>query len=193
MKQVLRWLCIALALCMLIGVLAACGTQPTDEPGKDQGKETKGGSETQGQETEGETKPQWLDNIPENTRFEQTEIRFLPVTTTHGKSVYVNVEDATGDIVEDAIIDRDAALEERLGVIINLLPEAGYEQLTDKVTNSVGSGADDYDVIIGYCSADIGIAQKGYLINLNNLNYLNFSANYWGKEYIKAYIVILFI
>ena len=186
MKQTLRWLCICLALCMLVGVLAACGAPATDKPDGGKDGETKDQTESKGVETEGETKPVYLDSLPETLNFGGEEIRFLPVTNRHGMSVYVNVEDSTGDIVEDAIIERNAELQERLGVVIECLPPAGYLELTGRVANAVDSGSDDYDVVIGYCSADIGMAQQGFLINMNNLNYVNFKAPYWGQEYMKA-------
>ena len=177
----IRLACLVLTLVMLAGIFAACGSTSSGEDPK--ASETQKGADNETQETE--TEVGYLDHLPENLDFGQKEIRFLPVTTSHGESVSMG-DEITGDIVEAAISDRNGALEERLNVIIELLPEAGYHNMGTTVKLSVDSGSDDYDVIIGYCSYDIGIAKDGYMINLSNLNYLDFSQPYWGTEYMKA-------
>ncbi len=182
MKAMSRWVCLILALLMIIGIFVGCGSTSSD--GKDQEtKQGTGDKETTPEETE--TEESYLDNLPKTMDFNETEIRFLPVTTSHGNSVSMG-DEATGDNVQAAIMDRNGALSERLNIIIELLPEAGYHEMPATVALAVSSGSDDYDVVIGYCSYDIGMAQNGYMINLSNLNYLDFSQSYWGSEYMKA-------
>ena len=105
MNQFKRTLAILLASLMLLPVLAACGEveEPTD---------TKPSSQTTSAEEGENSIPD--DELPNDLYYNGETITFISVND-------MDYDELTGDTVEDAVYERNKAVEERLGVKINVI------------------------------------------------------------------------
>ena len=161
----------ALALCAaLLLPIAACGS--ADD----------GSAVTSAAATEAATEDPYLDNLPDSLKYGGDEIRFLSEIET--VNIALSETDDTGDIVNEALWKRNMAIEDRLGLKITLAKTTGINAMQKETRISITAGSDDYDVLVGHCRFSIALAADGYLKNLNNVEYLDFSKKYWSSLYI---------
>jgi len=148
------------------------------------------------------TEEGWLDNLPDDLDFSNetnnTVVFVLPDLNANGVVNFaarsVKVSEESGDAVDVALFKRNQKVQQRLGVEIDMI-ELMASQRTSLIyttaINSLQSGSDDYDVIVGTQLFDITIPSLGsYLINLNTLdkydaNYIDITQPYWGTNYIN--------
>ena len=124
MNRMKRTLAILLASLMLLPALAACGE--ADEPA-----DTKPSQTTSADEVDTSIP---ADELPADLNYKGEKITFISVNA-------MDYDELTGDAVEDAIYERNKAVEERLGVEIQVIHE---ETPIDKVVTAVSSGNTDY-------------------------------------------------
>ena len=107
-----KLLALLLALCMLVGTFAACG-EATD------GENTQDGSGSA--ETEPET--ELTDNLPGDLNYNGTEITIISRYREGWTSGEIAVKELTSEPVNDAVYERNKAVEERLSVRIVSIEE----------------------------------------------------------------------
>lgn len=151
---------------------------------KETSKETAGG-QTSGEttaETEEETK-KYLDDIPDNVKFDGDTVSFLASFTSSSIALLDN-DDPT-EVVNDAVYNRNLIIGERLGVNIEIARGAttGYGEFNSVVTNAVAAGTEEFDVLCGHTRFNINLASQGILKNLDNINYIDLSKEYWSQGY----------
>ena len=138
MKQILK----ALTLFMLAAILltyAAC-TNPAET------EETTLAAGTTDSSTESETAAPWQDNLPE-LDFGQQEVRFISRDSDWVRGE-IAVGEQTGDLINDAIFNRNIVVEERLNIKIKSyeIPGNNYA-VSEEIRTAVKSGIDDYDLL----------------------------------------------
>lgn len=95
------------------------------------------------------------------------------------KRVYI--EEQEGNMVDDAVFNRNAAVEESCGVTLNVITD-GTETA---FKNAVKAGDAAYNLIWLPTPVLISNAQNGYLLDLYSLEYLNPSKSYWDQGVIR--------
>ena len=164
MNQFKRALAILLASLMLLPALAACGE--TTDP-----EDTTAPSQTTSAEEGEDTIP--ADELPDDLKYDGEKITFISVNP-------MDYDDLTGDAVEDAVFERNRAVEERLGVEIEVIQE---ETPIDKVVTAVSSGNTDYDVMVELCWRAAPKFTGNYFYNLRNTEYLDFEKPWWNQSF----------
>lgn len=164
MNRMKRTLAILLASLMLLPALAACGE--ADEP-----DDTKPSSQTTSAEEGDPSIP--ADELPANLNYKGEKITFISVND-------MDYDELTGDAVEDAIYERNKAVEERLDVEISVIKE---ETPIDKVVTAVSSGNTDYDVMVEMCWRAAPKFTGNYFYNLRNTEYLDFEKPWWNQSF----------
>lgn len=95
------------------------------------------------------------------------------------------VEEQNGDLVNDAIFQRNLTVEERLGIRLAYHLELGnssaVSQWLNSVTSTILAGGGDYDIVAGYSMAGASLAAEGYLIDLNDISYINLEKPWWPE------------
>ena len=159
-----RILTALLASVMLLPSLAACGetTDPAD---------TTGSSQTTSAEEGENTIPD--DELPDDLNYKGETITFISVNA-------MDYDELTGDAVEDAIYERNKAVEERLGVEIEVIHD---ENPIDKIITAVSGGNDDYDVMVELCWRAAPKFTGNYFYNLRNTEYLDFEKPWWNQSF----------
>lgn len=125
-----------------------------------------------------------LDNLPSDLNFGAT------VTIMYWSDVEkpeFKVDDLTGEIVNDAIYNRNLETENRLGVTLNWVGTLGnfnnQKNFITQAQNSINAGG-DYDIFAGYSMTGATLAVNGYAQNLMDLNYLDFDMPWWPESLI---------
>ena len=94
-------------------------------------------------------------------------------------------EEENGDIINDAIVKRNRAVEDRFGVSFNFYGVHGtYDapEFRDAVNNSVLAGDSEYDLVAGYQANMITPAMEGYFMNVYDMPYIDTEAPWWSEK-----------
>lgn len=131
------------------------------------------------------------DNIPEDTDFGDAEVCFLTWSEVSMNEFYVDGQ--VGDIIGDAIYERNCVVEERLGVKLKYEATTGdagsMGSFIKKAEIDVTSGACEYDIYAGYSRTAPAMALNGVLADLTTLDYIDFSKPWWPDTLINQCLI----
>ena len=107
---------------------------------------------------------------------------FTILHTVHAAYEY-DAAEQTGDVVNDAVYDRNAAVEELLGININLIIEPGHwadkDTFNGLIKSSVMAGDGAYDLVNGVVVCVLPIASEGVFMEASELEWVDFSNPWW--------------
>lgn len=91
---------------------------------------------------------------------------------------FLSAEELNGEIVNDAIFNRNLAVEEKFNVKVNIIenPDAANE-----IQNLVLASDNSVDVVDTMASSLASLSMNGILYNLLKMDHLNLEADYWSK------------
>ena len=162
MKKFLRIIAFMMALLTLSGMVAACAETGTNETTTEAG-----GASTEAPvvETTAEETLYAPDDLKESYNFNETITIFM-------WSNYTMMEfyaEETGDVIDDAIFNRNVSVEDRLGIEFEYVEEKGsssdYENWIKKAENDWQSD-NTYDIYAGYSRSAPLMTLKGMTVNL---------------------------
>ena len=171
MKKFVRLVSLVLALLMMASVLVAC---TPDDKGND---EVTGGGEDTVATTEAATEAVVVSKLPEKN-FGGAEYRILgtDATTPVFENFEVDRAEMPSDVVGVAVWTRNEALKAKYGLDV----VGTFNAFPDNVAKiSLDSGDDLYDLIICKGWRMEEFAKEGQLVNLANLNYIDFENDCW--------------
>ncbi len=92
-------------------------------------------------------------------------------------------EDLEGNIVNDAIHDRDRAVEERLNITLEFTSHEDRQQAAQLVVRAVNAGEETYDLVITSLSDGINtLTTSEMLYDLREIPHLTLESVYWNKS-----------
>ncbi|MBQ8508699.1 MAG: hypothetical protein IJ493_02215 [Clostridia bacterium] len=166
-KHITRLLLLAMALS-----LTACGGENPNTPTT---TDTAGSTES--------TAPvdPYLDDLPEDINLNGAEIRFL-YREEVADEFYL--DEATGDVVDDAIFASVRSVEERLNAKMVVTKMAGHyasarNGYKNHITNSIMAGDDLYDWVDMMSGSGAILQQNGVFKNLLNNKYIDLDKPYY--------------
>ena len=123
------------------------------------------------------------DEIHADAKFGGAEVNMLIREAIANTEFFV--EEATGDIVDDALVSRNNKVEERLGVKLNFITMPGEwgdrDNFNGAIKQSVLAGDGAYDICAVLSNQLATLTLDGLLTNLNKLQYLDFEKPWWAK------------
>ena len=173
-----RILCALLASLMLAGSLTACATSGDDT------QETQAAQTTAAAEEEtGIT-----DDLPSDLNFGGQEISIISRDREGWTRGEISVEKLTSDPVNDAIFERNKAVEQRLNIKINSILEntSATDAVPNKVITSVQAGTGDYDIMAACSYTTFPHTLTGNFANLAATEYINLEKPWWTQGYNEA-------
>ncbi|MBQ9112707.1 MAG: hypothetical protein IJY08_03910 [Clostridia bacterium] len=123
--------------------------------------------------------------------FGQREIHILGWSNVAVHLPEYDVEDITGEKVNDAAYKRNQSTEERLGVKLEYETLDGWsgggggQEQIDRVRNTVGAGSKDYDLISVYSTNACTFMLNGWLADLSAMPNLDLSAPWWNETIME--------
>ncbi len=166
-----KFLCLSLALFMLLVTFASCQTDGN-------GDET---SETKNNETEPDNEDEL--NLPEDLYFENETVVFLTRDAKEWTTYDIYSEGGGGDTISEAVFKRNELVRNRLGVTIQEMKVTDAE-LLQKVQQTVSTNLDDFQAVVSRSLEASSMAVSGYLRDLNSqtIDYLDLSQEWWDQN-----------
>ena len=183
-----KQLSLLLALLMCSSAFMSCAeTEETvsTAPSSDPAAAEQAAVETIAEETE-ITRENTPDTLPDNLDFGGATV------TIHSRgddeSVYeVSVEEMTGEVVNDAVYERNAMVSERLNVKIEVFAGEtweGYNNAISAIRASIMSSDGAYDAIAGWSARIPSLSLEGLMLDLNEMPHLDFDQPWWNQSAI---------
>ena len=179
MKKFSRALTLMLAAAL---ALSACG----GSAGENSDTTAPAGTDTEPVETE-PSRENTPDSLPKDLDFGGKTVRI----SNRGQYDYITFEmhagEETGDIVNDALYDRDRRVEERLNVTIEyLVGDSDATKYMDNVRTTILAGDDAYDAVIGVQWKILPQTREGLYHDLADAPYLDYSQPWWNNNYMDT-------
>ena len=95
----------------------------------------------------------------------------------------------TGEVLDDAIYNRNKSVEERLNVVLNPIQGAGWEKYSQdmtKVRSTIMSGDNAYQIIAGWRASVPSLALDGCFRNLPDYKYLDTAKPWWTQSAVEG-------
>ena len=178
MKRMLALLC---AILMLTSTAVACGKTETVD-GTTVAAEVTTVSEAVTETTPVETEPpKAFDSVPEQNLGGVFNIRY-----NQNDNCYVDflAETMNGDVKNDAIFERNAMVEEKLGVDIQIT-WTDYQSVDADCKIQVQSGSEDYDLYGGH-RISLALSYQGFQYDLMDIDALDLTQEWWDQGYVDA-------
>ena len=127
------------------------------------------------------------DDLPEELDFGGITTHIFGWEGSGSNEFYV--EEENGDIVNDAIYVRNRTVEERLNLVLTytLNPGAYNDRAAwvKTISQSVMAGDGSNDIVAGYSMSGATLANNRLLIDLMQLDYIDFEKPWWPDSLIK--------
>ncbi len=186
-----RTITFILALTMLLSA-SACGAPSEDESKPASIAETPAVEDTVPEtETEaGLTK----DDLPEDLDFGgetiAIHVRNGDGGDPKGNSIMeMTVEELTGEILNDAIYNRNKAVEERLNIKFVHYADYDWTQYgvaLQEIRASISANEDRYDIVAGWCNSSlVSLAADGCFLDLEGVPYIDEEKPWWNQSLVK--------
>jgi maltose-binding protein MalE len=184
-----KTLAIILAMLMCLSVMVSCGGK-TDDPAATTtaaqgGENTPADTTTTVETTESpyDVNGYLKDSLDPNLNYNGD--KFTILFWKDVERIEFEVEEMTGDLIGDALYNRNAAVEDRLNIEFEWVGTAGnYNNQADfvaQVDNDVKSGG-EYEVFAGYSMSAATIALQGLSRNLMEVDNIDLSKPWWPSS-----------
>ncbi len=170
-----RALCLFLALLMTLP-FAGCSSGDTEKITETVGAESTENTET---ETETETEEVISDELPESDFEGYTYMIYNANAESNDwfTTVFVTMEEDSGDAVPSAIFQRNVSVEDRLNIQI----EESY-QTSSQIKNAIVAADGSFDMSLMQGADTLSLSRNGFLLDLYSLPYQNFDKPWWDSN-----------
>ncbi len=180
-----RLLCLLLAAMMTMPMVA-CGT--ADNMSGETAPE--GGNAPTEETVPEETEPVRLSDDLPDTDLEGWTMRILSHHDTLSDESTFYAYELTGEVVNDAIYDRDLAIKNRFNCEFTLTPGNGWAADINMLINSVNAGSKDYDLSFLLPFASNGsVITNNVLYNMLYVDHINFEKPWWHTDMNNQYTI----
>ncbi len=186
MLSVKRTLAALLATLMLASTLAACSEDTAETPVDTTAAavEDTTTAETEPPETE---RSDAKDNLPAGLKFNGTTVTWVYRNEDWYRKWDMVGTDNTGELIQDAIWQRNINVEDRLDVKLNMQGTQGkaLADVQSELKNLVFAGTDDIDIISSTLNTTATVGLYPFLYELTALKYVDISQPWWREEGTK--------
>ena len=107
--------------------------------------------------------------------------RPLRVVSNGPAEFFIEEEDRNkGNLMYDAVFNRNEAVEKRFNFKIDVVYTSGINEVSDWVTKTVMSGADEFDLLINHTLNTAGTVLKNLYLNWYDVPHIDFSKPWWA-------------
>ena len=155
MKKRTRLITLTLAILTVISCFAACGNKSDETTEK----------AISNSNLDEYGRDYIADSVPQDLRFDGETVTFFTRNDTDYWKIEMDAEYTTNDTLNDAVFYRNATVEDRLGITIEQIQQAGaygpHTQWFQSLRNSVLTKTGDYDCAAVYASQGSALATEG--------------------------------
>lgn len=170
MKKVTAILLIA---AMLLAVIACSSPANSDTSSTTASEDT----------TEAETTDPYLDDITETFDFEGASYTIACPNPEDLGCIYYDREELNGDIINDAIYNRNFEIEQRFNILIDTIAVGWTDDQSKDLAPMLLAGDDSVDLItLGFMQGGVYMVTSGFAMPWNEVPYINMSKPYWNQN-----------
>ena len=172
-RMAVRLVSLLLLSAMLVVSFAACG------------KKKSNGSETVTTKAATVDYPFLFDSKDYNEDFV-----FLHANNLIYEFVFADASAGSTDLIESALFERDALVEQYLGVSIKSVTKEEYDEILPAVETQILSGVISYDAVLTHSYLGVtGLISRGYLADFGEMYDIDLEADWWNYEAIETLAV----
>ena len=179
---------LALLLASLIITTASCGGADT---GSNQADTTTAGGDQAVETTIAETEriSYKSANLPD-TDLGGYNLRFRQPKPTYDTAWWLmDTEAENGEVLNDAVFERNAAIEDAFNVKISVSYSESTSAFTTDIKNAVSAGDDLCDVAFGPLDQTNNLFVADMLIDLNTVDHFNFEQQWWDQGFVESFTI----
>ena len=191
-----KTLALLLAVLTLTALLAACAQPTATAPAQAASQTQQAG--TGSAQTQAATLPDNVDkwgrpkvasNIPADKKFNGETVNFV-TDSFRSRINEFYVETSDGDIINDAIYERNLRVEDALNVKLNFIeiPGVGNRDFASAMTTAVLTGTGDYDICAGYgyfLTSAVRSLAFANLMDIQEISSLDLEKPWWNQFYVS--------
>ena len=179
-----RFLSALLASLMLVPALASCSDDPSAGTPDDT---TAAADTTAAESTTRETERHEIkDSLPDDLNFGGKTWTIYVSTVKNNDSFVAGLEDKEGDIINDAVWERNEKVQERLSFKMDAIGNADtYKDNHTKVSAMIQSADPTYDLIMGMQTSMPQLVPQKMFVNAYDLEHLDFDQPWWMNDYMN--------
>lgn len=175
-----RAISVLLAVLTIIALFSACGGGSGGGESNESGITTTATADAGGETAES---TRAMHGVPDTLDFDGGEYRILIPILWQGYAYYFFAEELNGDVMNDALFDRQRTVEEALNIKMAKIEVGSIIDVPAAVQKAVLAGEDAYDCALFHCISGISdAASNGYLYNLDTLPHIDMAAEWWNTE-----------
>jgi len=174
-----------LSALMLLGAAAGCAAKPDDAPATtDAASGAPVSVDTEPPQTEAAPsgRAAYRDNLPDDLDFDGAAAHLYYRDSLERHSVYGT--DNVGDIVTDAIWDRNVKVQERLHVEFDYIRSisSAIADVVAAIRQAAAAGLNEWDVILTTNNSTVTQGMDNLMLDLRALPYLDLEQPYWWQN-----------
>ncbi len=166
---------------LLCAMLVGCGEAATSGGTSDTtAADTTAADTTTVVETTAETP-----DIPEGTDFGGYDFRVIARGVGKWACTDIYAESETGEVLNDAVYNRNVKVEDQLGIKISQNTVASDNDLSSRVKTSIMSATDDFD-LIWMCAQNLTpLSLSDLLVDMNAIDTLDLTHSWWDQRAVE--------
>lgn len=180
-------------MCLLLAMLscasaAACAGQEVDSASQTSAASVSE-SETSAPEETGNGRSEVRDALPDDLNFNGESIRVLTRAGDEDTKREFYSEGVDAEVVNDAVYERNALVQERLNVKLDLILVEDVNRHGDcsgMYRKSISSFSDDFDVISNSMYYAVSNMMEGMFVDLNTIPYIDFTQPWWNQAFLEV-------
>ena len=187
MKMFARTMSMMLAIVMLALTAVSCGGGKTEDSVATTTAAADVVTEATATTVAETTKDPNASDLPEDLNYNGEIINIISRDSDWVRDE-IWVKEINGDVVNDAVYQRNTAVEERLGVKINNITISGTDNyaVAEEVRVAVKAGSDEFDILANSVYSSIMYSAENIFHNLYNCDYLDLEKPYWAQGFNQA-------
>ena len=168
MKNILKLLSLALAVCMALSALVACDSSSNNDETKEKVTNADG------------------EYILDIEQKDYDDYFYLWIMDDTNKPDYHWVKESENDVLSEAIYNRQQSVYNHIGVeIVGTIRSESYMSYTEPFTTAVKAKDGSVDMMLSHNFSGVSsLVSDSYLMDVASLPGVNIDADYWNKEFM---------
>lgn len=181
MKHFIKITALILTALMILFLIAACGGG--SQSGNGAGNQNNsGGNNAKTKKTKTEIRAGVSDGLPDKKYGGMVFNVLVTANNLINGTHEIAVEQSKGDVVGDAVYDRNGDVSNRFDIKFNYIKKASGGEFSSAVDSSAAAGDNSYDLILGTQKDLINSALNGSLSDINKIQNISIEKEWWGKD-----------
>lgn len=177
----------SIALLLAALLLASCGSGTATTQGSETTTDTQTTTAAETEE-EGSGRKNAKDTLPDDLDFGGAALRIQARGGDEDVRSEFYAEEATGEVVNDAVYERNNLVMERLNVVMetSLSDTTRHGSDQDLIRQTVLGGTDEYEIIANMMAYTVPLTVEGLFIDQQTLPYLDFAMPWWNDSFMET-------